>query len=287
MEERHYAGVYWEDREVTKDECVTPILDTLARVGAHDALLSRWYVMRSTREETVSSWELTEADARGKLVEGIAPAVDDRPEFGWRVVVWNGEADQRSAKIELDLGGYMHSHVSPTPNSCVVRMPWPGAAGALLRRATMTALLGDLAVVWNADWGVVSTDRYLLGGPPPRPSHHPRVGWPTFLNGWRGRAPKDLGTQVTPVGTLGYVIGTEELPVHPRRRGGGRARHRDGGCPRARRALAASRRAARSGARREAGVSERDRHRRPRVRRGARRGLRGGRAGVTHPGAAR
>jgi hypothetical protein len=165
--------------------------------------------MRPTREETLS-WELTEGDARAKLVEAIAPAVDDVPELGWRVVVWNGEADQRSAKIELDLGGHMHSHVSPTPNSCIVRMPWPGAAGALLHRATMTALLGDLAVVWNADWGVVSTDSYLLGGPPPRPSHHPRVGWLTFLNGWRGRAPKVPGTHVTPVGTLGYVVGTED-----------------------------------------------------------------------------
>jgi hypothetical protein len=209
MEERHYAGVYWEDRKVTKDECVTPILDSLARVGAHDPLLSRWYVMRGTREETLG-WELTEATAREKLVAGIVVAVEDMPEFGWSVVLWNGEADRRSAKIELGMGGHMHSHVSPTPNSCIVRMPWPPAAGSLLHRATMTALLGDLAVVWNADWGVVSTDRYLLGGPPPRPSHHPRVGWLTFLHGWRGRAPRIPGTHVTPVGPLGYVIGTED-----------------------------------------------------------------------------
>jgi hypothetical protein len=209
MEERHYAGVYWEDRKVTKDECVTPILDSLARVGAHDPLLSRWYVMRGTREETLG-WELTEGTAREKLVAGIVVAVEDMPEFGWSVVLWNGEADQRSAKIELGMGGHMRSHASPTPNSCVVRMPWPAAAGSLLHRATMTALLGDLALVWSADWGVVSTDSYLLGGPPPRPSHHPRVGWLTFLHGWRGRAPRIPGTHVTPVGTLGYVIGTED-----------------------------------------------------------------------------
>jgi hypothetical protein len=165
--------------------------------------------MRPTREETLG-WELTDGTARAKLLEGIAVSVDDLPEFGWAVVLWNGEADQRSAKIELGMGSHMRSPHSPTPNSCVVQMPRPAVAGSLLHRATMTALLGDLAVVWSADWGVVSTDRYLLGGPPPRPPHHPRVGWLTFLNGWRGRAPKIPETHVTPVGTLGYVVGTDD-----------------------------------------------------------------------------
>jgi hypothetical protein len=209
MEERHYVGVYWEDREVTKAECVPPILDLIARLSAHDALLSRWFVLRPTREESLAA-ELTGPAAPVLLEAGIAPAVENEPTFGWRLVLWNGEADARSARLELDLGGHMHSHVSPTPNACILRMPRRAAAEALLRRPSMTALLIELATVWHADWGVASTDAFLLRGPSGRPSHHPRVGWLTFLNAWRGRAPKLPQAHVTPAGSLGYVVATED-----------------------------------------------------------------------------
>jgi hypothetical protein len=72
----------------------------------------------------------------------------------------------------------------------------------------MVTLLAELARVWEADWGIVSTDEYMLSVPASRPPHHPRVGWVTFLHERRGPIPSLAKALVTPVEGLGVIVST-------------------------------------------------------------------------------
>ena len=214
MAERHYVGVYWEDRAASREECASQVREMLARLRAHDPLLSRWYLKRPTREETLQT-ELTDAGERDLLEGGLAPVAEDGPELGWKVTVWNGLGEAQSAHADLVLGAHPRIFFSPTPNSSVLHMPrgrGQAAIDALLGRARMTTLRAELARVWRADWGLASTDSYLYGVLPVRPAHHPRVGWLTFLNARRGHAPAIPRTEVTPVDRLGYVVATHDDP---------------------------------------------------------------------------
>jgi hypothetical protein len=214
MAERHYVGVYWEDRAASREECASQLLGTLARLRAHDPLLSRWYLKRATREETLQA-EIPQAGPRDLLERGLALVADDGPELGWKVTVWNGLGEGGSAHADLIVGGHAKIPFSPTPNSMILHMPrgrGQPEIDALLARGKMVALLAELARAWSADWGVASTDSYLYGVLPVRPAHHPRVGWLTFLNARRGRAPSIPRTQVTRVEELGYVVGTHDDP---------------------------------------------------------------------------
>ena len=80
MDERHYVGVYWGDRKVTKEACVPPILDMLHTLRAHDPVFARWYLKLSTREESLAA-EISDATARETLEQGIVPAADDVPDL--------------------------------------------------------------------------------------------------------------------------------------------------------------------------------------------------------------
>jgi Immunity protein 52 len=214
MAERHYVGVYWEDRAASREECASQVLGTLARLRARDPLLSRWYLKRATREETLQA-EIPQAGPPELLEGGLALVADDGPELGWKVTVWNGLGEGQSAHADLIVGAHAKIPFSPTPNSMILHMPrgrGQPEIDALLARERMAALLAELARAWSADWGVASTDSYLYGVLPVRPPHHPRVGWLTFLNARRGRAPTIPRTRVTHVDELGYVVGTHDDP---------------------------------------------------------------------------
>jgi hypothetical protein len=211
MAERHYVGVYWEDRAASKEDCVSQVGDMLPRLRAYDPLLSRWYLKLGSREETLQA-EITEASQHGLLDSGLE-LVGNGPGLGWKVTLWNGLGDGRSAHVDVVVGADPKILFSPTPNSCLLTLPRGRdipEVGALLRRKRMTGLLAELARAWQADWGIASTDSYLYGVLPTRPSHHPRVGWLTFLNARRGRAPAIPKTQVTPVDALGYIVATSD-----------------------------------------------------------------------------
>jgi hypothetical protein len=160
MAERHYVGVYWEDRVASREECASQVLEMLARLRAHDALLSRWYLKRATREETLQA-ELTGAHERDLLERGLTRVAEDGAELGWKVTVWNGLGEGHSAHADLVLGAHPKILFSPTPNSSVLQMPrgrGQPEVDALLGRERMTALLAELARAWRADWGLASTD---------------------------------------------------------------------------------------------------------------------------------
>ena len=213
MDERHYVGVYWGDRKVTKAACVPPILEMVQSLRAHDPVFARWYLKLATREESLAA-ELTDAKAREMLEQGIERVADDVPDVGWKVTLWNGEADGRTAQVVLFMGAHVGVPFAPTPNSCELHMPRGKdlpEIDALLRRPRMTQLLVELARIWLADWGVVSTDRHLKQVLPTRPPHHPRVGWLTFLHGWRGHAPKLQQSHVTPVSYTHLTLPTSDL----------------------------------------------------------------------------
>jgi hypothetical protein len=207
MAERHYVAVYWEDRAATKPECTGLVLQTLAKLRDADPLFARWFLKRSSREKSLES-ELTESSQQALLEEGLVLVADDSPGLGWRVTVWNGLGEGESAHADLVVGAAPRILFNPTPNSVTLQMP--RGREQLLRRGAMTALLSELARVWRADWGIASTDGYLYGVLPTRPTHHPRVGWLTFLNARRGRAPKLPKAHVTQVEGIGYVVATQD-----------------------------------------------------------------------------
>ena len=77
MAERHYVGVYWEDRAASKEECIAQVGDMLPRLRAHDPLLSRWYLKLGSREETLQA-EITEASQHARLDSGLELVGDGR-----------------------------------------------------------------------------------------------------------------------------------------------------------------------------------------------------------------
>lgn len=191
MTERHYVGVYWEDRAASREQAAGALLATLARVRAIDPLLARWHLRLETREASVSA-RLTDEGAQAMLEKAIAPTSEGDPKHGWSVRLWNGEDQARSALVELTAGAHLGMNLFPSPNSCVVHLPTgleDPDVERLIQRERMATLLGQLAIAWEADWGVVSTDRYLRSRLPQRGPHYPRVGWLTFLHGRRGKVP--------------------------------------------------------------------------------------------------
>ena len=211
MTERHYVGVYWEDRPASKEQAASALLAALARLRTFDPLLARWYPRLETREASLAA-ELTADRAQVLLDKAIAPTAEDDPKHGWSVRLWNGEDQTRSALLEVTVGARLGMNLFPSPNSCVLHLPTgleDPAVDALLRRERMVALLGELAAAWEADWGVVSTDRYLRSRLPQRGPHYPRVGWMTFLHGRRGKPPRIRDALVTSVEGLGFIVSAE------------------------------------------------------------------------------
>lgn len=212
MTERHYVGVYWEDRPATKEQAAGALLAALGRMRAVDPLLAQWHLQLDTREASVEA-ALTEGRAQALLDETLAPTVQEDPKHGWLIRLWNGQDQARSAKLELTVGAHLGLGLFPSPNSCIVHLPRgleDPDVDALLRRDRMAELLGELARAWEADWGVVSTDKYLRSRLPHRGPHYPRVGWLTFLHRRRGQPPRIPNTLVTPVEGLGVIASTDQ-----------------------------------------------------------------------------
>jgi hypothetical protein len=213
MADRHCIGVYWEDRLEARGASAATVVKMIESLRLRHPLLATWYPRLATREESLAA--KLEGDAAQALVESaIAPADPENTAHGWKLTLWNGHADGTSAIVELKTGAHIGTPFAPTPNSCLVRLPRavddPQVA-SLLEHDCMVGLVGDLARVWVADWGIASTESYFTSVIPRRPPHHPRVGWITFLHGRRGSPPRSSKRIVAHAHDLGFIVSTGDV----------------------------------------------------------------------------
>ncbi|MBL8721339.1 MAG: Uma2 family endonuclease [Myxococcales bacterium] len=192
-ENRTYAGVYWGDRKASLDEVtaqVSSLLEELARVSPGCA---RWYVRKDSKDESLQHPAEAGVVRAAMVARMDEPADFDR--YGFMLELWNG-SDEAPMHLELTLGAHLDLPHCPAPNACVLQFP-PDARD--LEPRLLEQLLGTLAEVTAADWGLVSNPDRLRQATMELGPGAPHLGWVTFLTRARGRLPA-LGAEVQVVG---------------------------------------------------------------------------------------
>ena len=104
MTDRHYAGVYWEDRPASKQEVSRELVATLSILRSISPLLGRWHLQRETREDSLAA-ELTAAGGEAIVIDAIVPIDAENPRHGWKVRLWNGLSEKYATPQSLGLIG--------------------------------------------------------------------------------------------------------------------------------------------------------------------------------------
>ncbi len=207
--ETYYVGAYWGVRRESAGECAHRARVLFECLAQCDPLFARWLKRGQSRKAALKhEIEPHEASLRKLLLAGrnrtdFGGEVID--ELGFRLSLWNdGGSDEESVGLTISCGTY-----APIPgvNSCVINLPYQGAAAErILRVPVLVAVMNCIVSTWEPDWGVVISNTYL-NTTPSALDNRPHMGWMVYLSRQRGVIPPlPPPVQVLPIGTQGSVI---------------------------------------------------------------------------------
>jgi hypothetical protein len=181
------------------EDCVRHAAILFQGLRQLDPSFAQWFEKAWSRKKALQlGFEPTEARLRTLLSRKKYQLTS----ASYRFAAWNGLADNDSTAVGFFCGGTSALLVG----TCVVDLPSKGAvAERLLTADRMTELLRLMAVAWDPDWGVVTSDD--LGALLSNENDDSFTGWITYLARRRGELPPlPEPCQVEPVGEQGWLI---------------------------------------------------------------------------------
>lgn len=155
------VAVYWEARRADVGDCAHRLECTFSSLLQASSLLSNWESLRGAARKKKSDPESIKTLTRDQLAELLRKGVNKKdsngepiPDLGFSASFWNGYKDENAAGIRATCGSYT---ANPNlGNSVVLQWPESLACSSAENFKTCINVLTDLAVIWQADWGIVS-----------------------------------------------------------------------------------------------------------------------------------
>jgi hypothetical protein len=209
LQEAHYVGAYWGAREETVRACAQHVELFFEMLSRCDVSFGQWY--RSGRVgrglpghlvRTNDCEELQTLLLHGRNRTDVSKSVIK--ELGFGLNVWNQRPDANATTVRIRCGVHETENVS---NVCLLDPPSAGEAAERILNATVLArVLECMAIAWNPDWGVVTTN-LAMDLIPTTQKREAQVGWVTYLARRRGSVPPlPAPVRIEPVGSLGMLV---------------------------------------------------------------------------------
>lgn len=188
MIETYYVGAYWGARKESPEECGqrAEVMFNELRTVAPD--FAHWLKLGRTRKEALKRPLETDRASLTKMFRRRKDRMFE--DLGFRLDGWNGADDDESSAFNIRAGLYAER----LSNVCVFNLPSAGSdnkegpnAQRVLTATVLSGLVRAMAVAWEPDWAIATSDAHRELLPTPLPKR--LWGWVTYYPDRVGRVP--------------------------------------------------------------------------------------------------
>ena len=201
MVESYFVGSYWLGRRESAGACARRAEHFFQVLAQLDPTWRHWFQYGKTLKQALSrTVEPTAATFEGFF----AKKKYQMPEHGFLFDTWNGQEQGSSTHVHLVCG----SSSVVSCDKCLLDLPRRGAnAERVLCAPMVTEILRAVALAWEPDKGMVTSDDHLAIVAPDHKLPDMVVGWVTYLSRRRGQVPPlPEPVRVEPVEDKGTLI---------------------------------------------------------------------------------
>jgi hypothetical protein len=199
MSETYYAGAYWHARSESAEACARRAELFFHLLGRSDPAWTRWYETADSFEEARKHPFTTDAANFKKLFGRKENQIGD----GFTFWLWAGGTLQEASSIRGTCG-------SADPwlrTNCVLKPYEDGPiAERVLAAPIMTEVLRAMALAWEPEWGVATSEAHRDGFME-RTKPGTFVGWIMYFSRLRGTVPPlPAPVRIEPVEDKGTLV---------------------------------------------------------------------------------
>jgi hypothetical protein len=202
MSESYYVGSYWPPRPEPAEACARRMEEFFRLLGRCEPTWIHWYETANSFEEARKRQVRTDAANLTRLLEKKENRIGDGFFYG----LWAGDAPKESTGLNGGCGS-----ASPWSHSnCVLTPPSKGTISErVLTAPVMAEALRAMALAWEPEYGIASSDQHRRLITPPEEFPHPGnfVGWMMYFSQARGAVPPlPAPVRVEPVEDKGTLL---------------------------------------------------------------------------------
>ena len=204
MKETYYVGAYWRARRESAESCARRAESFFRHLGACDPSLAHWFKKGWTLEEALTHRLESDAAGLAKVFDQQAQKEGRFADEGFSLNGWNGQTQEAASSFSVVCGdGSVW-----VPNSCLLYPPDEGPAQERILQAPMLArILRAMAVAWEPEWGVATSDEHRDMVAPESPKAGTFVSWLMYISHRRGPLPSlPPPVHVEPVEDKGTLV---------------------------------------------------------------------------------
>lgn len=200
MMETYYAGSYWLARSESAEACACRAERFFHLMRRCDPAWNRWYQPANSFEEARKSQFTPNAASFQKLFGNQEKRGDD--EFSFHL--WTGDSQEETSGVD----GVCGSAETLLSSNCLLKPFDEGPVGErMLAAPVMTEVLRAMALAWEPEWGVATSeahrDRVVQGFP----YAGTFVGWVMYFSRLRGTVPPlPAPVRIEPVEDKGTLV---------------------------------------------------------------------------------
>jgi len=199
MRETYYAGSYWLARPESAEVCARRAAHFFHLLGRCDPAWNRWYETADSFEEARERQFTTDvANFQMRFSARVKQNEDDFPFW-----LWTGDNLEETSGVN----GLCGSSSPWLPSSCVLEPYAQGShAERVLTASVMTEVLRAMALAWDPEWGVATSDAHR-DSVTEKAKPGTFVGWVMYFSRLRGAVPAlPAPVQVEPVEDKGVLV---------------------------------------------------------------------------------
>ncbi|MDY7228141.1 immunity 52 family protein [Hyalangium rubrum] len=182
MIENHYAASYWLARPESAEACARRAEHFFHLLGRCDPAWTRWYEKADSFEEARKLQFRTDAPSFQQLFAQEENHFGDRFSFH----LWTGDTLHETSIIDGTCG----SSSSRLASNCVLTPHNEGFVGdRVLTAPAMTEVLRAMALAWEPEWGIATSDAHRQLAVKGFPHPGTFVGWVMYFSRLRGTVP--------------------------------------------------------------------------------------------------
>ncbi len=200
MIETYYTGSYWLARAESAEACARRaehFFDLLARC---DPAWTCWYQTAGSFEEARQRQFTTDAVSFQKLFAQKEHRIGD----GFSFSLWTGDTLEETSGVDGNCG----SSSVRVASTCVLRPVAEGPPSErMLTPSVMAEVLRAMAMAWDPEWGVATSEPHRDGVVKGFPHAGTFVGWVMYFSRLRGTVPPlPAPVRIEPVEDKGSLV---------------------------------------------------------------------------------
>ncbi|WP_224245627.1 immunity 52 family protein [Hyalangium gracile] len=200
MIETYYAGSYWLARRESAEACARRAERFFLLLGRCDPAWTRWYEPAGSFKEARDRLFTTDAENFQKLFARKEHRIGD----GYSFHLWAGDSQEETSGVDGRCGS---ADLRLSSNS-VLRPYDEGLIGErVLTAPVMTEVLRAMAMAWDPEWGVATSEAHRDTVVKGFPHAGTFVGWVMYFSRLRGKVPPlPAPVRIEPVEEKGTLV---------------------------------------------------------------------------------